>query len=282
MRFVSCLAIAMLVAVGVPSSARAQPLDTSNLAVRPILIEAPGFAVQLSGTYGPGGPSQGEVQISGAEYERYLDEVGDSPGGVPVPGSFSDVVLTFDLSSLSVAAAPIEGQVDIMVGPLADLVRTLGTERTAGYQVVQIAPGVFVTIFCDGPTVFGPCEIVPGEPFDPVTGELKMVGDDTLSHPDITDPRFAKYFASNTLRVLEVPTSVPSLGLWGRVALVALLVGLSRRTVRQLATSPSWADSGGRGSSSSANVGVAGSSPYNFHSRAFIGSTTCCGATCAR
>ncbi len=240
MRFVSCFAIAMLVAVWAPPSASAQPLDISNLAVRPILIEAPGFAVQLSGTYGPGGPSQGEVQISGAEYERYLEEVGDSPGGVPVPGSFSDVVLTFELSSLSVAAAPIEGQVDIMVGPLAHLVRTLGTERTAGFQVVEIAPGISLTIFCDGPTEFGPCEIIPGESFDPATGEFKMVGDDTLSHPDITDPRFASSFASNALRVLEAPKSVPSLDAWGRIALAALLVGLCPRSVRQLATSPSF------------------------------------------
>jgi len=30
------------------------------------------------------------------------------------------------------------------------------------------------------------------------------------------------------------------------------------------------------------NLRVGGSNPYNFHSRAFIASTTCWGATCAR
>jgi len=227
--FASSFAIAVWAVAWAPPLAGAEPLDISNLAPRSIRIEAPGSALQLSASYGPGGASQGQVQISGEEYERYLDEVGDSPGGIPVPGSFSDVVLSFDLSSLSVTAAPIEGRVDIAVGPLADLVRTLGTDRTAGSQVVQVAPGVFFTIYCDGPTVFGPCQIVPGEPFDPATGEFKLVGDDTLTHPDITDPRFARYFASNTLRVLEAASPVPSLGPCGYLVLAALLAGLAVR-----------------------------------------------------
>ncbi len=220
----------VLVACWAPLVARAEPLDVADLAARSILIEVPGTALQIPGNYGPklvgGIPSltEGEVEIAAGDYESYLAEVGDSPGGVPVPGSFSDVILVVDVPSLSVTADPITGQVDISVGPLADRVRTLGTARTAGSQVVQVAPGVFFTIFCDGPTEFGPCQIVPGSPFDTATGEFTMVGDDTLTHPDITDPRFAKYFASNSFRLNESPLAVPGLGSWGLAALATALL----------------------------------------------------------
>lgn len=224
----------VLIVCWAPLVARAEPLDVANLAERSILIEVPGAALQIPGSYGPklvgGIPSltEGEVEIAAADYESYLAEVGDSPGGVPVPGSFSDVILVVDVPSLSVTADPVTGQVDLMVGPLADLVRTLGTARTAGFQTVQIFPGTFITIYCDGPTVFGPCQIVPGSPFDTATGEFTMVGDDTLTHPDITDPRFGKYFASNSFRLIEVPLAVPGLGSWGIAALAAaLLTGLA-------------------------------------------------------
>ncbi len=227
-----------LVACWAPLSARAEPLEVSDLTVRGILVEVPGTSLQIPGSYGPklvgGVPSQteGEVRITGEGYESYLEEVGDSPGGVPVPGSFSDVILVVDVASLAVTADPIEGRVDIMIGPLADLVRTLGTARTAGFQVVEVAPGVSFTIFCDGPTEFGACQIIPGSPFDLATGEFTMVGDDTLSHPDITDPRFAKTFASNSFRLSEGPAPVPSVGPWGRALAAALLAALGVKVWR--------------------------------------------------
>jgi hypothetical protein len=217
-----------------PLLARAAPVDVSDLTTRSILVEAPGEAFSIATTYGAkddgGMPSttEGELVIAGADYEAYLAAVGDQPGGTVVASSFSDVTIVVDLASLAVDADPITGMVDIGIGPLADLVRTLGTGRTSGFQTVQISPGFFVTIFCDGPTVFGPCTIVPGVSYDTGTGEFTMVGDDTLDHPDITDPRFGKYFASNTFRLTETtapPILVPALGGRGAIALAATLLG---------------------------------------------------------
>ncbi len=224
------VAVALL-ACSAPRVTWGAPLDVSDLTSRSILVEVPGTSLVIPSSYGPrmvgGVPSatEGEFVISGVDYESYLAEVGDFPGGgVPVPGSFSNVTLVIEIATFAVTVDPITGQVDIMIGPLADLVRTLGTGLTAGFQTVQISPGFFVTIFCDGPTVFGPCTIVPGSSYDPGTGEFTMVGDDTLDHPDITDPRFAKSFASNTFRLSEDPFGVPSLGSWGILGVVIGLI----------------------------------------------------------
>ena len=113
------------------------------------------------------------------------------------------------------------------------------TTGTAGFQAVQISPGFFVVIFCEGPTVFGPCTIVPGSSYDQATGEFTMVGDDTLDHPDITDPRFARYFASNTFRLREAPFGVPSLRSEGILGLVAALV-VSARLSRAVRSRRRW------------------------------------------
>ncbi len=229
------VAIALL-ACSAPHAAWGAPLDVSDLTSRSIVVEVPGTSLVIPSSYGPrmvgGMPSatEGELVISAADYESYLVEVGDSPGGVPIPGSFSDVTLVIDSATLAVTGDPITGQVDIMIGPPADLVRTLGTGLTAGFQDVQIAPGFFVTIFCAGPTVFGPCTIVPGSSYDPGTGEFTMVGDDTLDHPDIMDPRFAKFFASNTFRLREAPFGVPSLAPWAIAGLVITLAVTGRGT----------------------------------------------------
>ena len=213
-----------------PLVAWAAPLDVSDLTPRGVVVEVPGTSLTISSSYaakmegGMPSTSEGELVISAADYETYLVEIVDYPGGgAPVPGSFSDVTLVIDIASGSVTAGPITGMVDIMIGPFADLVRTLGTELTAGFQDVEIFPGFVVTIFCDGPTVFGPCTIVPGSSYDPGTGEFTMVGDDTLEHPDLTDPPFAKTFASNTFRLSEAPFGVPSFGPWGILALVVAL-----------------------------------------------------------
>ena len=232
------VAVALL-ACSAPHAAWGAPLDVSDLTSRSIVVEVPGTSLVIPSSYGPrmvgGMPSatEGELVISAGDYESYLAEAGDSPGGVPIPGSFSDVTLVIDIATLAVTGDPITGQVDIMIGPPADLVRTLGTGLTAGFQDVQIAPGFFVTIFCAGPTVFGPCTIVPGSSYDPGTGEFTMVGDDTLDHPDITDPRFAKFFASNTFRLREAPFGVPSLAPWAIAGLVITLAVTGRASPRR-------------------------------------------------
>jgi hypothetical protein len=207
-------------------------------------VEVPGTSLVISSRYAAnmvgGVPSttEGELVISAADYESYLAEVMDSPGGARVGGSFSDVTLSIEIATGSVTADPITGQVDVMVGPFADLLRTLGTDLTAGSQVVQIPPDPSITIFCDGPTVFGPCTIVPGSSYDPLTGQFTMVGDDTLDHPDITDPRFGKYFASNTFEVSEAPFGLPGLGPWGYLALATAIVCAGFRTRSSTSTLP--------------------------------------------
>lgn len=233
-----------LLVAALPVVAWGRPLDVADLAPRPVRVEVPGTDFALPASYGPnqvgGVPSttEGRLVVSGTDYESYLAGPGTSPGGDPVAGSFSDAVLLVDLATGTVDAGPITGQVDIMIGPYADLTRTLGTDRIAGYQSVEIFPGSFVTIFCDGPTVFGPCTIVPGSPYDPSSGELTLVGDDTLDHPDITDPRFGRYFVSDALRLVEAPSQLPGLGAWGASVLaIALMAGaagaLVRGTVRE-------------------------------------------------
>ena len=125
-------------------SAHAEPLDISDLTLRDIIVEVPGYSLEIEATYGAkrvgGVPSltEGEVQVAGAAYENYLAVVGDNPGGIVIPGSFSDVTLTIDTASLEVTTEPITGFVDIFVGPNAGLTRSLGTATTAGFQTVPI------------------------------------------------------------------------------------------------------------------------------------------------
>jgi hypothetical protein len=233
------LAFAVL-AVGLAAArASAEPLDLSDTTPRSIRVEfetslspltiGQVFSAPVAASYSVTG-NTGTVVIASANYAsaiqtQLLDYFGYMMTWSLVPGSASAFVLHIDLTTKQATAELATYDTDIQspVQQLGDVARTLSTTATAGFTVLPQYPNF--PFFC--PT----CLLVPGAPYDPVTGKLNAVGSDHLDAPDIDLTSFSR---AGDLRLSESPApAVPALSAVGIGSLVVALAGFACLRLRR-------------------------------------------------
>jgi hypothetical protein len=223
------------------AAAQEIPLQVADPTPRPVLVrfETSSDPAQVGQSFGPAWPATwsvsagvGRVEVS-AETHAQARAAGEGLGYAPVPGSFSPIVVEIDLATLEATSEPTGGE---LVNPplgFGFATRALDTTATGGFigpdlgnlhctsqqQIDDLCPSV---PFLCGKT----CTIVPGEPFDPASGKLHLVGSESQQGCDgsLCSGPFEVFARSGDLRLVEVaaaplPAASPPL----RAALAMLL-----------------------------------------------------------
>jgi hypothetical protein len=244
------LFLPVLVCFLTPAPIRAEPLDVADPTPRAIQVElevstAPEtigkiYSPPFAATYSASG-NTGTVVISAAEYESILLALGFDYFDLAVVasliiGSASDFTLDIDLTTLEGTAQPFRYQMSITnpVQQIGTVTRNLSTTATAGFGYNPAIPGF--PFFCTT------CFLVPGAPYDPITGKINAVGSGELIAPDIDLTSFSR---AGDLRFSEIEaTAVPGLARLGLGGLVVLLIGVTLVVVssnsRPVRTKRSW------------------------------------------
>ena len=226
-----------------PALAGAQPLNVADPTPRTIRVqfEISDNPLLVGQTYSEPVDAQysvtgniGMVVIPHATYEaaiqtQDLDYFGLLTTWSLIGGSASDFALDIDLTTLEAVVVPHTYQVSITspVQQVGTVSRVLFSTNTAGFGYF---PGYgtfpfFTTTPC------GTCALVPGAPYDPITGKVNAVGRDRLVAPDITLNSFSRV---GDLRLSEIPTpGVPALSGYALGGLVVVLTGLALAMLRR-------------------------------------------------
>ena len=174
------LLMAALLLVGLATTVRAVPLDLTNPTSRSVRVEIDqeihDFAVQ-GGAYslpmGSSFSSNGAlatVTVPESAIEAFIDGYFD--GAVTaVHGTFSDYIVTIDVATHEILSAAVTGTVNTIVGPTV-VTQTASSTALAGFTVLPFGSSV-LPLFCAGGV---DCTIVPGQPYDAQTGQLRAVG----------------------------------------------------------------------------------------------------------
>lgn len=224
----------------VAATAAAEPLDVSDPTPRAIQIEfeisqsptviGQTWSAPFSATYSASG-NTGTVVVSAAEYAaaiatKDLDYFEVITDWSLIPGTATAFQLDIDLTTLQATAqtAGYEVSLDISPPQNGDVTRMLSTTGLAGFGVHSSFPGF--PFFCTAS-----CLIVPGAPYDPLTGRLNAVGRDVLDAPDVDLQSFSR---AGDIRLSEFEgPQVPAVPVPGLVAIAALLtcvgVAMARR-----------------------------------------------------
>jgi hypothetical protein len=110
------------------------------------------------------------VVVPGSATAAFIDEF--FAGAVStVPGSFSDYVITIDVASGQVTSASATGTLSTVIGTVP-VAQTASSTTLAGFEIFPFM-GFDFPLFC---TSGATCTIVPGAPYDPVTGRANAVG----------------------------------------------------------------------------------------------------------
>jgi len=204
-----CSLSALLLLVG---GADADPVDLTIAVDRPILVQVDtdlsNYAA-IGAAYGPAESStlsfDGDVAIvtvPAATISALVDNL-FSGLAASVPGSFSDYVILIDRQTSEVLSATLSGTINIVAFNLdIALGQTASSTATAGFELIDLF-GAILPSFCTGG---GACTIVPGLPYDPVTGALNAVGSASTSLGNFFTP-FGDMLLS------EEPASSPGLNL---------------------------------------------------------------------
>lgn len=215
----------------VPASAGAGPLDVSDPTPRRIQIEfeisqsplaigqtwsAP-FEARYSATGNTGTVVVLAPTYASAIATDQLDYFEVIMNWSLIPGTATEFRLDIDLTTLQAVAqtASYEISIDDISPPQnGDVTRTLSTTAVAGFGSHPSFPGF--PFFCTTG-----CVIVPGAPYDPLTGRLNAVGRDVLDAPDVDLQSFSR---AGDLRLSEASApAVPVVPVPGLVAIGALL-----------------------------------------------------------
>lgn len=224
-----------------PAPAGAEPLNLADPTPRTIQVEfevsfpplsvGETYSVAFDATYSATG-NTGTVVIAGAEYEwaiqtHDLDYFDVLMSWSIIGGSATDFVLDIDLTTLEATAQPFGYQVTI-TAPLpfpqvGTVSRDLSTTTTAGFGTSPMLPGF--PFFCDT------CILVPGAPYDPITGKINAVGSDTIVSADINLIGFSR---AGDLRLSEgaAPAVLPLTTYW-LSGLAVVLAGIALVTIRR-------------------------------------------------
>ena len=214
----------------VPATAGAEPLDVSDPTPRRIQIEfeisqsplaiGQTWSTPFEARYSATG-NTGTVVVLAPTYASaiatdqldYFEVITDWS---LIPGTATEFRLDIDLTTLQAVAQTASYEVSLDVSPPqnGDVTRMLSTTAVAGFGSHPSFPGF--PFFCTTS-----CVIVPGAPYDPVTGRLNAVGRDILDAPDVDLQSFSR---AGDLRLSEASApAVPVVPVLGLVGIGALL-----------------------------------------------------------
>ena len=183
--------LAQLSSALAPFAAVSEPLDLNDPTPRGVLVEpeissnlatvGQSFGAPLPATYSASGGT-GTLVIPVASYETLR-----SGSLTPVPGSFTALVISIDLATGSATSQPASGAVISGPGQAAVFTQqALGTDTLAGFMDGSTGVPIFCTSQADVEAACqinpipeicnATCVVVPGAPFDPVSGKLNLVG----------------------------------------------------------------------------------------------------------
>jgi hypothetical protein len=167
-------------------SATGAPLDLVNETPRTVLVQVDedssdlaaigsSFGSTLEADYSSTGPTR-VVVVNGEDIEDLIEIVFAGVASV-VPGSFTDYVIEIDATTLEILDASVSGSITVPPFGVVSVVQTATSTTVAGFEDLDIL-GNILPGFC---TAGAACTIVPGLPFDPVTGQANAVGKVTTS-----------------------------------------------------------------------------------------------------
>lgn len=173
--------LALSIALGAALPAAAEPVDLDDATARDVLVQVDenvddfgaigaNFGTEITAQFASDGVTA-TVTVGGAAIEDLIELVFAGAASV-VPGSFSDYVLAIDVATGTVLSATVSGQITVPIVGTIDVEQTASSTELAGFQLTSIF-GFMVPIFC---TSGASCTIVPGLPYDDVTGQLNAVG----------------------------------------------------------------------------------------------------------
>jgi len=233
--------VSVLAGLAAPWAARAaEPLDVTDATPRSVAVQFEDSADlsstgQSFGSFWPAAWSVsgnvGRVEISIETHEQLRDPPLDNMA--PVPGTFEPIVIEIDLSTLEATTLPTSGAFTNGTQSFAFATFALDSTGVGGFA----SPGT--PWFCSSqaeldmlcafiPSLCGKvCILVPGAAFDPLTGNVNMIGLEEQIGCD-GQPCFDAIYVftpNGDLRLSEDPPPplVPSASAPGRMALVVLL-----------------------------------------------------------
>lgn len=184
----------------------------------------------------------GRIEMS-AETHGEARAAGEGLGYEPYPGSFSPLVVEIDQATLEATSEPTAG--GLVNEPLSFgfETRALDTTATAGF----IGPD-FGNFFCTSqqqiddlcpsfPLICGKtCTLVPGAPFDPITGKLNLVGSESQQGCDggFCQGPFEVFAKTGDLLVTELPAApVPAASQPLRAGIALLVASFGALALRR-------------------------------------------------
>jgi hypothetical protein len=178
-QMVRVVGMAVLTAVPV-STAIARPLDLADPTPRQIRVEVDqelhdyaaiggAYSLPIAASFTSDGTTA-TITVDDSAAAAFVRDFFNGAIGV-VPGSFSDYVITIDVASGAVTSAHVSGILDTVLGNVP-FDQTASSDAIAGFTIFPFM-GFDFPLFCD--TGAG-CTIVPGAPYDPVTGRANAVG----------------------------------------------------------------------------------------------------------
>jgi hypothetical protein len=180
MRSIHATVGVLALAVLLPRAAAAVPVDLTNPTPRTVRIEIDqeqhdyaarggAYTLPLDATFTSNG-TVATIDVDGSAVGAFVDAY--FAGAVSaVRGSFSDYVLTIDVASGAVLSATVSGTLSTVVGDVP-IAQTASSSDVAGFQLFPFM-GFTIPLFC---TSGDGCTLVPGAPYDPLTGTANAVG----------------------------------------------------------------------------------------------------------
>jgi hypothetical protein len=230
-----------------PLGAASEPLDLNDPTPRSVLFQVESSTNPATVGQSYGGPSlpatysasggTGTLVIPVASHEALRG------GLTPVPGSFTPILIQFDLATLAATSQPAGGQAtDGGNLTFSWSLHALTTNGTAGFVGPNFTPPLLCTSqqqidqFCQVyPPICGKtCIQVAGSAFDPASGKVNLVGGEDQSGCDgtICQGPFGVITLLGDLRISEAPAA-PALP-WPAVPVLALsLLAATARWMRR-------------------------------------------------
>jgi hypothetical protein len=240
-----------ILAGSVSAAAQEIPLQVLDPTPRGVLVRFeesidPGAVGQVFGAAWPAEWSVtsgiGRIELS-AETHGLARAAGEGLGFAPVPGSFAPIAIEIDLATLEATSEPTGGALAGGQLSLGFATHALDSAATAGFigpnagallctSQQQIDDACSSIPFLCGKT----CTLVPGSPFDPVTGKLHLVGSESQQACDgaVCQGPFEVFATTGDLLLVEaVAVGVPSASRSLRIGLALMLAALAAQALRR-------------------------------------------------
>lgn len=184
------MAMAILALFASSSIAAQLPLDILDGTARDVHVQVEGsgdlsivgqsFGPEFPATYSASG-NIGTLVISAETHELML--AGSFP---PIPGTFTPIIIEFDLTTFEATSQPASGAMGSGQIGESFTQHALDSLATGGFIGPDLPPlfctsQAYVDYACTiAPAFCGQtCTLVPGEPYDPATGLVNLVGIET-------------------------------------------------------------------------------------------------------